>query len=131
MPNLPPLHRPRHLGPRRRAEATRQRDLAQRRGTKTERGYNSHWERESKRHRIEHPLCVCCKANGRVKAAALVDHIVPHKGDDALFWDPANRQSLCNWCHERIKKPLELLFARGKCSVEDLKLNRAFPEYFG
>jgi hypothetical protein len=23
------------------------------------------------------------------------------------------------------------LFARGQCSAEDLKLNRAFPEYFG
>jgi 5-methylcytosine-specific restriction protein A len=130
MPNLPPLHRPKHLGPRKQAEAQRQRSLAERRGTKTERGYNSRWERASKRHRREHPLCVCCKANSRTREAHLVDHIIPHKGDDALFWDPANWQSLCNWCHEHIKKQLEHIFANGKCSSDDLKLNRLLPEYF-
>ncbi len=29
------------------------------------------------------------------------DHIVPHKGDQRLFWDPENRQTLCEHCHNR------------------------------
>jgi 5-methylcytosine-specific restriction protein A len=28
-----------------------------------------------------------------------VDHIVPHKGDMRLFWDPRNHQGLCERCH--------------------------------
>jgi len=30
-----------------------------------------------------------------------VDHIVPHRGDEALFWDRANLQGLCVRCHAR------------------------------
>jgi 5-methylcytosine-specific restriction endonuclease McrA len=131
VPSLPPRYRPPHLGLPRKAEATRQRELTQRRGTSAERGYGARWQRSSAGWRREHPLCVCCKANGRVKAAELVDHIVPHKGDMGLFWDPANWQSLCEWCHKHIKPLLEHLFAQGKCSQEELRLDRALPEHFG
>ena len=31
--------------------------------------------------------------------AQCVDHIAPHQGDDALFWDQTNWQPLCNGCH--------------------------------
>lgn len=30
-----------------------------------------------------------------------VDHIEPHKNDEALFWDPGNWQPLCKSCHSR------------------------------
>ncbi len=30
-----------------------------------------------------------------------VDHIKPHNGDLALFWDESNWQSLCKACHSR------------------------------
>jgi len=33
--------------------------------------------------------------------ATVVDHITPHKGDNDLFWDRANWQSLCESCHNR------------------------------
>jgi 5-methylcytosine-specific restriction enzyme A len=131
MPSLPRLFRPPHLGPRRRAEASRQKALDERRGSKAERGYGRRWELTSIGYRKRNPLCVCCKANARVEAARLVDHIVPHKGDMALFWDPGNWQALCNWCHEHVKKPIEHLFAQGKCSAADLSLARPLPEYFG
>jgi 5-methylcytosine-specific restriction protein A len=30
----------------------------------------------------------------------VVDHVIPHKGDRALFWDEANNwQALCARCH--------------------------------
>jgi len=36
---------------------------------------------------------------GKLEKAVDVDHIIPHKGDDALRLDPANLQSLCKWHH--------------------------------
>lgn len=131
MPNLPRLFRPPQLGPRRTAEASRQAFLAKRRGTKHERGYDARWDRASVAYRREHPLCVCCKANGVVEAVALVDHIIPHKGDRELFWDRDNWQSLCERCDKTIKRALEHLFADGKVPSCDLNLSRVFPEHFG
>jgi 5-methylcytosine-specific restriction endonuclease McrA len=50
-----------------------------------------------------HPLCECdeCKAQGRVLAASVVDHRVPHRGDMRLFWDSSNWQALSKSCHDR------------------------------
>ena len=33
------------------------------------------------------PCCVICEEKGRIKAATVVDHIIAHKGSDALMWD--------------------------------------------
>ena len=38
---------------------------------------------------------------GDVVAATVVDHIVPHKGNEAFMWDESNYQSLCKTCHDR------------------------------
>jgi len=32
--------------------------------------------------------------------ATLVDHVVPHRGDQRLFWLVANWQALCTACHQ-------------------------------
>lgn len=32
--------------------------------------------------------------------ATVVDHIKPHRGDKALFWDEHNWQPLCKKCHD-------------------------------
>jgi 5-methylcytosine-specific restriction protein A len=42
-----------------------------------------------------------CHEERRVTVATLVDHVVPHRGDPALFWDVENWQSLCATCHAR------------------------------
>lgn len=42
----------------------------------------------------ENPMCVVCGA-----LATDLDHIVPHKGDMALFWDTSNWQAMCVRCH--------------------------------
>lgn len=55
-------------------------------------------------HLRAHPLCCMCEARGRVTAAAVVDHIKPHKGDPDLFFDPGNVQSLCSDHHDRTKQ---------------------------
>ena len=53
------------------------------------------------------PLCVMCKRGGRVSAARVVDHVVPHKGDELLFFDQANWQALCFTCHNSRKQGIE------------------------
>lgn len=70
------------------------------RKTSTARGYNARWQRTSKRRLAEYPLCATCETEGRTTAATITDHIVPHRGDERLFWDPDNWQSLCKPCHD-------------------------------
>lgn len=54
-----------------------------------------------------HPLCAYCEARGLVKAATVVDHKVPHKGDERLFFDESNWQGLCEDCHNSVKQAEE------------------------
>jgi 5-methylcytosine-specific restriction enzyme A len=42
--------------------------------------------------------CAECR---RVTIRLDVDHITPHQGDQARFWDRANLQALCRMCHTR------------------------------
>lgn len=50
---------------------------------------------------MREPFCRACAARGLRVRATDVDHIVPHRGDWALFANPANLQSLCHSCHSR------------------------------
>ncbi|MBD8598754.1 HNH endonuclease signature motif containing protein [Pseudomonas sp. CFBP 8772] len=72
--------------------------------TSGQRGYTYAWQKASKAFILANPLCVMCDALGRVTATALVDHIQPHRGDMTLFWDRANWQPLCTYCHSSVKQ---------------------------
>jgi 5-methylcytosine-specific restriction protein A len=65
------------------------------------RGYGSRWRAARSAFLRNNPLCVECQKKGILKAATVVDHIVPHKGDQGLFWDQSNWQALCAHCHSR------------------------------
>jgi shikimate kinase len=41
------------------------------------------------------------------EVATVVDHIKPHRGDQALFWDKNNWQPLCTHCHASLKQSAE------------------------
>ena len=75
-------------------------------GSSTERGYGYAWQKARARFLQAHPLCVMCQdmKPSRVTAAEVVDHIIPHKGDQTLFWDEANWQPLCKQCHDSVKQ---------------------------
>jgi len=46
---------------------------------------------------------ICCQvATG--KGMAVVDHRVPHHGDEGLFWDEDNLWTLCKPCHDGVKQ---------------------------
>jgi 5-methylcytosine-specific restriction protein A len=70
------------------------------RGSARQRGYTSRWEKARTSYLRSHPLCVECEKEGIVTAAIVVDHIKPHKGNQALFWDTSNWQSLCKHHHD-------------------------------
>lgn len=61
--------------------------------------HTSMWCRTRAEHLTKHPYCEACKP---VLVAAIdVDHIIPHRGDWALFLSRSNLQSLCHSCHSR------------------------------
>lgn len=71
------------------------------------------------------PLCRYCRAAGKDTAANIADHKKPHKGDRKLFFDPTNLQSLCQPCHDAIKKTLELSGVLPGCGPDGLPLDPA------
>lgn len=79
-------------------------------GAEAKRLYDYRWQRESKRFLVEHPLCQCpsCgEGRVRVRAASVVDHKRPHRGDRELFWDRSNWQAMAKRCHDSYKQRLE------------------------
>ena len=82
------------------------------RGNFRERGYRAGWDQAAAAFKREFPMCgqrpggekpvgSRCFDEGKATPAYAVDHIRPHRGDAALFWDRANLQSLCRSCHAR------------------------------
>lgn len=79
-----------------------------RRGSAASRGYNYRWMKARNTYLLNHPLCVMCKADGLIVCAEVVDHIIPHRGDQELFWDTKNNwQSLCKPHHDSHKQRIE------------------------
>lgn len=68
--------------------------------TAAEKGYGTRWQKASRQYLRAHPLCRRCKERGVYTKATVVDHIVPHRGDQMLFWDRSNWQPLCKKCHD-------------------------------
>lgn len=71
------------------------------RGTASQRGYDNRWQKYRKSFLEQHPLCVMCEREGDIKVATVVDHIIPHKGNQELFWDWENHQQLCEFHHNQ------------------------------
>lgn len=60
--------------------------------------YNTaRWRKESKAWVKEHPECTVCGTT----LEPTVDHIVAPKGNDELFWDHDNWQTLCRYHHNQ------------------------------
>lgn len=70
------------------------------RGNSAERGYDAKWRKYRIVYLTKNPFCIKCLEKGFHTLATVVDHIVPHKGNMMLFWNPNNHQSLCKRCHD-------------------------------
>ena len=58
------------------------------------------WRRLRQSQLIKQPLCQICLSLGIVKQANIVDHVKPHRGNEVLFYDGDNLQSLCKEHHD-------------------------------
>ena len=88
-----------------RVKAADMRRITKSAGTGRDSGlYDYQWQKRRLRQLQEHPLCAMCQAKTppRVTLARIADHIVPHRGDLALFAGPL--QSLCRSCHSSAKQ---------------------------
>jgi 5-methylcytosine-specific restriction protein A len=68
-----------------------------------------------------------CEQLGRVTAATVVDHKIPHKGDPQLFWDETNWQSLCAPCHDRYKQSQERTGVMRGAAADGSPIDPAHP----
>lgn len=91
--------------------------------TSAQRGYGNRWKKARATYLNNNPLCAMCKRHGHVTAATVVDHIEPHRGDQALFWNKANWQPLCKRCHDSTKQRIEKRGYEIGCDDEGLPLN--------
>lgn len=84
------------------ATRARKRRHDQRRPNSRQRGYTREWEALRAEFLRLHPSCAFCGAS-----ATVVDHVKPHRGDKALFWNWNNLQALCKPCHDSDKQRQE------------------------
>lgn len=89
---------------------------------------NTRWRTARAAYLAEHPTCAYCAQAGRVAAATVVDHAIPHRGDLELFWDSRNWVACCKPCHDGAKQSAE---KSGKpirgCDVNGNPLDPAHP----
>ncbi|WP_396957026.1 HNH endonuclease [Nitrosomonas sp.] len=87
------------------------------------RGYGYRWQKAREGYLRKHPLCADHERRGRIVAATVVDHIIPHRGDSKLFWDSNNWQSLCKHCHDSHKQRLEKSGVDAGCDLSGIPLD--------
>lgn len=77
------------------------------RGNRHERGYDNDWERAAEAFRRRYPFCAECEHKGLTILCDAVDHKIPVKCRPDLRMVPSNWWSLCNLCHNGIKRRME------------------------
>ncbi|MDS9467940.1 HNH endonuclease signature motif containing protein [Paracoccus sp. MBLB3053] len=87
-------------------DAARKAKFDKARPSSSQRGYTREWERASKAFLERCPYCSRCGKYLDLSKprAAVVDHKIPHRGDQKLFWDKTNWSRLCTPCHSGAKQ---------------------------
>lgn len=65
------------------------------------RWYGYAWRKASKQFLQANPLCEKCKQQGKYVRVMVVDHVVPHRDDEKLFWDRGHWQPFCKKHHDQ------------------------------
>lgn len=77
-----------------------------------------------------HPLCqcpACGEGKKRITPATVVDHVKPHRGNEALFWDPRNLESWSKGCHDSLKQAQEKGGRMPGCDADGLPIDPRHP----
>lgn len=84
------------------------------------------WKNRRREQLSFNPLCAYCAARGIVMPATVADHVIPHRGDDDLFWY-GELQSLCATCHSSHKQAQEKSGVLRGCDAQGAPLDRTHP----
>jgi 5-methylcytosine-specific restriction endonuclease McrA len=88
--------------------------------------YDRRWRKRRAFQLAEHPLCrLCMEVRGKVTAAAIADHVTPHRGDAELFDGPL--QSLCKPCHDSWKQQMEKSGRVKGCDMRGIPIDPDHP----
>jgi 5-methylcytosine-specific restriction enzyme A len=85
----------------------------------TKQWYRMRWNQLQKQ-----PLCEYHLKLAEIVQATVADHKVPHRGDETLFFDENNLQSLCKTCHDGAKQQLEKSGTLRGCDENGMPLDR-------
>ena len=85
--------------------------------------HTTRWRRKRAHQLTVEPCCRLCRALGIVKAATVADHVIPHRGDETLFWQ-GELQSLCATCHSSHKQSVEHGEPLAGCSADGVPFAR-------
>lgn len=102
-------------------EKLHRKQVDDRRGSSSERGYGSRWQKARATFLRRNPICVECLKAKIPTPAVIVDHIIPHKGDQDLFWDTSNWQPLCKLHHDQKTATEDGGFGRSKRVLAPLR----------
>lgn len=94
-----------------------------------QRGYSTAWDKARAGFLRLHPQCALCAREGLIVAATVVDHITPHRGDQRLFWDQSNWQSLCTNHHSSDKQQVERRGFSSRVAASGLPTDPSHPFY--
>ena len=71
-------------------------------------------------------MCCMCREHGVVQEANVADHVIPHHGDEQLFWF-GRLQSLCHAHHNSSKRQLENKGYVNDIGVDGWPVDRGHP----
>jgi 5-methylcytosine-specific restriction endonuclease McrA len=77
---------------------------------------NTRWRKKRRAQLNEYPLCEMCLELDRTTIATVADHVIPHRGNEHLFWN-GKLQSLCADCHNGPKASFEATGKMRGCDV--------------
>ncbi|BBB65899.1 HNH endonuclease [Undibacterium sp. YM2] len=86
--------------------------------------YNTkQWYRLRYHQLTKKPECEYCAKLNRITPATVADHKRPHRGNETLFYDPENLQSLCKPCHDGAKQQLEKSGTLRGCDINGIPID--------
>ena len=103
-------------------------------GIRTEREQCVRWSKtvrwyRMRKHQLDlEPCCKYCLREGRVEAATVADHVIPHRGNATLFWE-GKLQSLCAFHHNSTKKQEEARGYAFDVGMDGLPVDPKHPVY--
>lgn len=93
--------------------------------------YGRRWRKERGQFLVLNRFCKFCRDEGKRTHATVVDHIIPHRGDEQIFWDKSNWQPLCKQHHDGDKAVIEARGYSDRIGVDGWPVDPVHPSNGG